>query len=222
MRRLAALVVSVAVAAVLAGVARAEPAAHARSEAARRLTLGNRLYQEGRYAEAIDELKAGLALDPLPDFLYALGQAERKRGDCRAAVGYYQRFLETGPSSQRAVAVLVQIDRCKQEQAATTAPVAPPPPEPPPAAPVASPPVAAPTTTAPSVTPAPTAPSVTLSATATWSPQKRTPVYRPLWRRWWLWTAIVGVAAAGVGVGLGVGLSQKSFSSTLPDLVAGK
>ena len=45
-------------------------------------------------------------------------------------------------------------------------------------------------------------------------PAARTPVYR----KWWLWTAVVGVAAVAVGVGLGVGLSGPAPSRTFPPL----
>src|SRR5258708_17901038 len=92
------------------------------------------------YADnASDELWARYAFDPRPDLCYALGQAERKRGNCKAAVGWYQRYVDSGPSAQRTVATLVQIDRCKQEMAAAAAPPSatapqptPPPVQPPP------------------------------------------------------------------------------------------
>jgi tetratricopeptide (TPR) repeat protein len=49
----------------------------------------------------------------------------------------------------------------------------------------------------------------------------RAPVKQPLYKKWWLWTAVAGgVAAIAIGVGLGVGLSSSpssgSFSPTLP------
>ncbi|HEX6838336.1 MAG TPA: tetratricopeptide repeat protein, partial [Polyangia bacterium] len=106
---------------IVGGVARAEPTARAATEARRHLQRGNTLYQQGRYDEAVAELQAGYALDPRPDFLYAIGQAERKRGDCNAAIRYYQQYVNTGQSPQRTVAVLMQIDRCKEELAAAPA-----------------------------------------------------------------------------------------------------
>ena len=86
-------------------------AAPPKSAATEHLIRGSRLYEEGRYDEAVAELKAGYAIDARPDFLYALGQAERKRGDCKAAIGWYQRYVDSGPSSSRTVATLLQIDR---------------------------------------------------------------------------------------------------------------
>jgi len=218
MRRALAIAIALVVFA-FAVAARAQSASRA-AEARRHLDAGNKLYLEGRYDDAVRELRAGYAIDARPDFLYALGQAERKRGDCKAAVRYYQAFVDTGQSPQRTVAVLVQIDRCKQEMAA--APVTPPssatpsPPvaaEPPPVAPSApapAPPVeAAPVAAPPAASPAPVADAAPSSSST------------KIYKRWWLWT-IVGVAAAGAAVGLGVGLTQHSFDSTLPDLVVAK
>jgi len=125
--RIAALAVAVVAA---SAVARGEPSSRAAAEARRHLERGNALYQHGRYDDAIRELLAGYGVDPRPDFLYALGQAERKRGDCKAAIGYYQRYVDSGQSPQRTVAVLVQIDRCKQELAAASPPPSTPAPPP--------------------------------------------------------------------------------------------
>jgi len=219
--RIAALAVAVLAA---SAVARGEPSSRAAAEARRHLERGNALYQHGRYDDAIRELLAGYGVDPRPDFLYALGQAERKRGDCKAAIGYYQRYVDSGQSPQRTVAVLVQIDRCKQELAA--APVTPP--SKPPAA--TSEPATPPSDAPPETTPPASATAAAPPEAAAPAPLAAAPVEpaahasrdaRPVYKRWWLWT-IVGVAAAGAAVGLGVGLTQqRSFNSTLPDLVAG-
>src|SRR6185312_355811 len=204
-RRLAAAALAfVVVVAAGAAAAWARPS----KSGAEHLVRGSRLYNEGRYDEAIAELQAGYAIDPRPDFLYALGQAERKRGDCKAAVAWYERYVATGPSSQRTVATLVQIDRCKQELASatpsttTTAPPAPATPvEPPPSS--AQPPSEAPAT-----------------ATATTTPTTEAPAGRtPLYKRWWLWTTVAVVVAGGVGAGVAIALTQQpSFRSTLPEL----
>jgi hypothetical protein len=52
--------------------------------------------------------------------------------------------------------------------------------------------------------------SNTLVATA--PPPRKTPVYK----KWWLWTAVGGVVVVGVAVGLGVGLSGSSGPATFP------
>jgi tetratricopeptide (TPR) repeat protein len=40
----------------------------------------------------------------------------------------------------------------------------------------------------------------------------------PLYKKWWLWTAVVGVAGVALGVGLGVGLSGAEPARTFPPL----
>jgi hypothetical protein len=222
MRRVFAIVIAVIVVA-FAIAAHAQSASRV-AEAKRHLDAGNKLYLDGRYDDAVRELRAGYAIDARPDFLYALGQAERKRGDCKAAVRYYQAFVDTGQSPQRTVAVLVQIDRCKQELAAAPATPQPSQSPPPPVAveaPSQSPPLQSPLppVAAPPVAESPPAsPPPVADAAPSTHPSSSTKIYK----RWWLWT-IVGVAAAGAAVGLGVGLTQQhSFDSTLPDLVVTK
>jgi tetratricopeptide (TPR) repeat protein len=206
--RRAAAAALLAALALVAGAAPAWAQTAAKTTATAHLVRGSKLYEQGRFDEAIAELRAGYAIEPRSDFLYALGQAERKRGDCKAAIGWYQRYVDSGPSAQRTVATLVQIDRCKQELAASAPPPAvTPPPLPPPSAP----PVTA--TNEPSVLAAPATPARDSA------PRSTTPIYK----RWWLWTAVAVVVAGGVGVGVGVALSQRSsFDSTLPDLSWGK
>jgi hypothetical protein len=53
---------------------------------------------------------------------------------------------------------------------------------------------------APAPTPVAT-PPIAIAPIATQAPRK------PVWKKWWFWTAIGGVAVVAIGVGLGVGLS---------------
>jgi len=206
---------SLALVALAAGVARAD---NAKAAAAAHLVRGSRLYDQGRYDDAVAELKTGYALDARPEFLYALGQAERKRGDCRAAIGWYQRYVDSGPSTQRTVATLLQIDRCKEELASSTTRPAP---APPPNAQPVEPPAAAPppAETAPPPSAAPAEPAAA-AAEAPAPARDTTPrASTPLYKKWWLWTLVAVVVAGGVGAGVAIALSQRStFDSTLPDL----
>jgi tetratricopeptide (TPR) repeat protein len=101
------------------GLAAAQPAARAHVQgvmkpAARaHLQAGMKLYEQEHFVEAIAELRQGLAIDPQPDILYALGQAERKRGDCAHAVEYYQSCLALVNDPAAAAAIKVQIERCQ-------------------------------------------------------------------------------------------------------------
>jgi hypothetical protein len=103
------------------------------------------------------------------EFLYAMGQVERLRGNCRTALVHYQAFLDTSPAADQVNAAKVQMDRCEAElkpaaaaeppkDAAVVATTEPPPAKPadvPPAQPVE--PKPAPVTTAEPVVTAPPA-----------------------------------------------------------------
>jgi tetratricopeptide (TPR) repeat protein len=183
--------------AILTAALLAVAPAHADSNAAARahFATGSKLYQQGRYDEALAELTAGYELDPRPEFLYSLGQTERKRRHFKEALDYYQRYLDSGLPRERAAAVLIQMDRCRAELARP----APPPPASPPQQPLA---IAPPPVTTPTLIEPP--------------PPPRKPAYK----RWYVWTPVVLVAAAGVGLGLGLTLGRESkFQPTLPDLV---
>jgi tetratricopeptide (TPR) repeat protein len=94
----------------LAAVAAPAPAPTAKSY----LDVGLKLYNEGRYEEAIRELRLGYALEPLPDILYTLGQSARKLGRCQEAIGYYRQYLQ-GADAASAGAARFQIERCEQQ-----------------------------------------------------------------------------------------------------------
>ena len=70
--------------------------------------------------------------------------------------------------------------------------------------------------TEPSPLPSPEAVAPVVIAAPPVAAAPRTPVYK----KWWLWTAVVGVAAVAVGVGLGVGLSGADPQRTFPPLGA--
>jgi hypothetical protein len=76
------------------------------------LRRGIEFYAEKQYELAIVEFRAGYALDPRPDFLFALAQAERLSGDCPSAVVYYRRYLTTNPGTNQAEAARVNMRRC--------------------------------------------------------------------------------------------------------------
>jgi tetratricopeptide (TPR) repeat protein len=120
----AALVATLAPREALAAPPRMKPAAR------RHLDRGMMHYQQRSFDKAITELKRGQRIDPRPEFLYALGQVYRAKGDCVEAIRYYEAFLETAPPEGQTEAARRNIERCKE-----TLPKPPPPPpvvEPPP------------------------------------------------------------------------------------------
>ena len=104
-----------ALAAVLVGVwpahARAQTRAHTADAHLRR---GLERYAARDYEGAIAEFKAGYALEPRRDFLFAMGQAERLSGDCPSAIVYYRRFLARTPNHRQRQAAWDNLRRCQR------------------------------------------------------------------------------------------------------------
>ena len=137
-RRLAraSIVITAALALGRGGPAMAQPAASPPPEAVANnwLRLGLERYEHGNLIGAIEAFEQGYAVEPRPEFLFALGQAHRRRGDCDRADRYFGEVLATGPSAGQADAARAQLARCE--------PAPPPPPPPRPVAIVAAPPPA--------------------------------------------------------------------------------
>src|SRR5690606_38392201 len=89
-------------------------------------------YKAKKYAEAAATLKASYELEPKPDALFALAQAERLAGRCPEARAHYRQLLEATTELATAKAVQSNLDLCEPEPA--PAPARPPPaaPAPPP------------------------------------------------------------------------------------------
>jgi tetratricopeptide (TPR) repeat protein len=116
------------------------------AEARARLQEGIRLFEAGEYAAAIAAFRAGRALDPHPDFLYAEAQAEQRRGNCPGAIAAYRAFLLGDPPAAERDLAGRNIERCEEAlrrvgatPSATMAEVPPPSAVPPPAAPTPEP-----------------------------------------------------------------------------------
>jgi tetratricopeptide (TPR) repeat protein len=70
-------------------------------EARRRFDLAEEQYARGSYEEAYASYEAAYQAAPLPDFLFNMGQCQRKLGRPREALALYRRFLDSGPSADR-------------------------------------------------------------------------------------------------------------------------
>lgn len=108
-----------------ATIAAAEPEL---PEARAHLERGMRHYEAQDYERAVSEFRAGYTLEPHRHFLYAIGQAERMRGNCERAIAAYNSFLRTNPPTSEAERASQNIERCEASLAQT------PPPEPEPEA----------------------------------------------------------------------------------------
>lgn len=141
-----------------------------------------KLYQDGQYQQAIPEFQTAYDLRPLPRLLFNLGQAYRKLGRDVEALNTYERYLQLDTSVPQERRAMVEgyirelRGKLREAEAAEQAP------------PVSPPPLPGPSHPMPVLMPPPGGAAPPLAVTR----QRPTPVYR----RWWLWTA-VGVVAAG-------------------------
>lgn len=121
----------IAIALVIAGVA--ATAAHA-DPVDDHLARGRRLYDQGDFVHARDELLAAYQLEPRPELLFALGQVELNLGRFAQAIDYYQRFIATNPAADQ-VALAQQAIGAARARLAEKPAAVPPRPAPPPRSP---------------------------------------------------------------------------------------
>lgn len=156
---------------------------------------GSKHFDLGEYEEALRDFKEGYRLKDDPVFLYNIAQCQRVLHLRADAVRSYKGYLRRRPTAPNRADVELKIATLEREQAEEAArPKPEPKPEP-----------------TPVVTPvAVAAPNIIVAA----PPPKKTPIYK----KWWLWTAVGGVVVVGLGVGLGVGLTRNrgSVGNTFP------
>ncbi len=87
--------------------------ADSKSEAKQHVDRATELHEQGKFAQALDELKTAFSLDPKPELLYAMGQIHVSLGQCPQAITYYQRYLATKPDPSTANAAIEAIEACK-------------------------------------------------------------------------------------------------------------
>jgi hypothetical protein len=147
--------------------------------------VGTQHYDLGEYREALISFKDAYRNFEDPVFLFNLAQCHRQLGDNQSAVRQYRMYLLKVPDAQNRDEVRTLIARLEKtiadEQTNKLVP---------------------PQGTQPTVERAPVAPPLVVAA-PTPPPEKK-----PLYKRWWLWTAVGAVVVAGVAVGVGVGVSS--------------
>ena len=87
--------------------------ADSKAEAKQHVDRAMELHEQGKFAQALDELKTAFSLDPKPELLYAMGQLHVLLGQCPQATTYYQRYLATKPDPNTANAAIEAIEVCK-------------------------------------------------------------------------------------------------------------
>ena len=159
-------------------------------------------YDLANYAEALRLFKKAYLSFEDPSFLYNMAQCERQLQHKQEAVTLYRSFLRNVPTAPNRADVEATIGRLEHELADE-------------AAARERDKAAAEAAARPAPTPAVETPAAPLVVERP---------HRPIYKRWWLWTAVAGGAVAiGLGVGLGVGLSHRTthFDNTLPALGPG-
>lgn len=155
-----------------------------KKEATEHYEKATRLYDVGKYADAIEEYQKVYLLVDDPNMLYNIGQCYRLADRPEEALRFYRNFLRRSPNAPRRADVEKKIDDLEkviEERKRATSPVTPaaPPatvPAPVEAAPAAGPPPPPP----PPIQPAPvTTPANAPAAVSTTVPPPATPAARP-------------------------------------------
>lgn len=100
----------------LGGLAHAGPADDA-------MKKGIELYKAGKYAEAIPYLDKANNLDPKPDTLFALAQAQRLSGDCVSAAANYHKVIDQVSDMQVGKLVQQNLSLCEPDEPKQPEPV---------------------------------------------------------------------------------------------------
>lgn len=74
--------------------------------------LGIDEYKNKDYPAAVASMSKSYALDPQPNALYALAQAERLNNDCKAAKPHYEKLLEVSTDEAIKKAVAANLELC--------------------------------------------------------------------------------------------------------------
>jgi tetratricopeptide (TPR) repeat protein len=193
---------------------------------------------KGNYKSALKEFLVARQIKPLPDLDYDVARCYDAMERYPEAIAEYQKYLTHSPPDAGDVqkriqtlkdrmAAIAHIDDSAEKAAAEpgekpekpaekppeTPPPAPPQPPPAPPQPVVEKP--APSGAPPAVADNEPLPAEPMAAAEPYQRWRSKPIYK----RWWLWTAVGGAAVVvAVGVGLGVGLSQSGEAAFQPSL----
>ncbi len=166
-----------------------------------------KLYDEGKYVEALDGFQSAYARRQMPWLMLNIGRTLQRLGRAQEAITYYERYKKAELNIDAATLDRVNkyieqakalLDSSPPEQPTTPPPVKPPVGTGEPTTDPANPP---PPTTTPQLTPQPTAAATTSPAL-----DKPTPVYK----KWWFWTIIGVVVVGGVAAGVGAAAATRS------------
>lgn len=170
---------------------------------------GTRAFELGHYADAITEYEAAYKAKDDPALLFNLAQAYRLNSDSVGALRAYKAYLHRIPDAPNGDEVRSRIDelqRAIDEQRRVS--------------PSASP------TVAPSPPTSPASPAKSQGTNEALVVSKDASIKRhsPLYRKWWLWTAVGVLVAGGVAAAVAVATTSShsdGFTTTIPDVGPG-
>ncbi|MDB4964488.1 MAG: hypothetical protein JWN44_177 [Myxococcales bacterium] len=187
----------------MVATAAADPIAGDRAKARELYRRATQHYNLAEYQLALDAFKEGYRNFEDPIFLFNIGQCERQLDHKVEAVRFYRAYLRNKPDAPNRAEVNALIVKLDSAIAEDTAARRMPPPSP---APGEGPLFTSPPPTTPAPAAAPVVAAVAEPAPASDRASK------PLYKKWWLW-AVVGGVAAGAAVGLAVGLAERTPAS---------
>ncbi|HZS40593.1 MAG TPA: hypothetical protein VFF06_27360 [Polyangia bacterium] len=224
-----AVVVMVALAA-FAGAGRASPPDDALDlEVARRhFEKAKTMFGAKDYEGALRELLIARSVRELPDFDYNIARCYDALERYPEAIAEYKRYVFRTPNLPDADEARSRVAVLKKRMAALEAagtrlpPGGAPPSTPPPSAVAPAPVAPAPPEPRAAPSPAPVAAPLVQAPRVVVPPlvvARPRPARTPLYKKWWLWTAVGGAAviviAVGVGVGVGASGSPPGFKASL-------
>ena len=96
-RPLIRTVVTIVVTLLFVGSAAGDPAERA---AKRHFDRGQKLFNLGKFDEALDEYQQAYDAKPIPDFLFNIGQCHRNLNNYDAAIFSFKKFLKLSPDAE--------------------------------------------------------------------------------------------------------------------------
>jgi tetratricopeptide (TPR) repeat protein len=192
--------------------------AEAKAKAKDHYRSGGSHYDLGEFADALNEFKEAYRLYEEPTFLFNIGQCHRQLGQKEPAIRFFKVYLSKSPNAPNKADVRDMISKlevalAEERKSQSGKPQG-----------TIEPPDSHVTEPKPEAKPEPK-PEVAPEAKPEPKPEvkpevKPQPVVvekapeKPVYKKWWLWTAVGVVVAVGVGVGLGVGLSSSNDTPT--------
>ena len=147
-------------------------------------------FKLGEYEPALEQFKEAFRLHEDPSFLFNIGQCQRLLGRRTEAIASFRAYLNDSKNAANREEVEAVITKLREELAAEEAERR------------RKDEAAAEAAAAARVIPPPV---------AVVEQPPPPPPKTPLYKKWWLWTAVGAVVAVGVGVGLGVGLTRPAY-----------